>query len=138
MPTTRYHAVRDVPLSEMSNFQWKGTCGVATSAHYVTDKKWNYSILYLYTNMVEVEPYFEKFDKIYWISRVQPHIEATRSHVRVWAQTWSKLSELVMTTFNLFLHYFSSLILLHQSCKMCNIVYSFICSVWRMPMCTMI
>jgi hypothetical protein len=35
----------------------------ATSAYYVTDKEWKYSMLYLYTNMVEVEPYFEKFDK---------------------------------------------------------------------------
>jgi hypothetical protein len=29
-------------------------------------------MLYLYTNMVEVEPYFKKFDKTYWTSRVQP------------------------------------------------------------------
>jgi hypothetical protein len=61
-PTTQYHVVRDVPLSELSIFQCK-TIGVgAPSAHYVTDKEWNYSMLYLYTNMVEVEPYFEKFD----------------------------------------------------------------------------
>jgi hypothetical protein len=37
---------------------WKGTCVGATSAHYVTDKEWNYSILYLYTSLVEVESYF--------------------------------------------------------------------------------
>jgi hypothetical protein len=71
-PTTWYHIVRDVPLSELSIFQWKGTCVEATSAHYVTGKEWNYSMLYLYTNMVEVEPYSEKFDKTYWSSRVQP------------------------------------------------------------------
>jgi hypothetical protein len=53
-PTTRYHVVRDVPLSELSIFQWKGTCVGATSAHYITDKEWNYSMLYLYTDMVEV------------------------------------------------------------------------------------
>jgi hypothetical protein len=28
-------------------------------------------MLYLYTNMVEVKPYFEKFDKTYWTSHVQ-------------------------------------------------------------------
>jgi hypothetical protein len=55
-PTTRYHVVRDVLLSELSIFQWKGTDVGATSAHYVTDKEWNYSMLYLYTNMVKVEP----------------------------------------------------------------------------------
>jgi hypothetical protein len=32
-------------------------------------------MLYLYTNMVKVEPYFEKLDKIYWISRVQPTLK---------------------------------------------------------------
>jgi hypothetical protein len=72
-PTIRYHVVRDAPLSELSIFQWKGTCVGATSAHYVTDNEWKYSMLYLYTNMVEVKPYFEKFDKTYWTSRVQPN-----------------------------------------------------------------
>jgi hypothetical protein len=38
-PTMRYHIVRDVPLSEPSNFQWKGADVEATSAHYVTDKE---------------------------------------------------------------------------------------------------
>jgi hypothetical protein len=71
-PTTRYHVVRDVPLRELSIFQWKDIGVEATSAHYVTDKEWNYFMLYLYTNMVEVKPYFAKFDKIYWTSRVQP------------------------------------------------------------------
>jgi hypothetical protein len=74
-PTTRYHVVRDVSLSELPIFQWNGTCVGATSARYVTDKEWNYSMLYLYTNMVEVEPYFEKFDKTYWTSHVQPTLK---------------------------------------------------------------
>jgi hypothetical protein len=74
-PTMRYHVVRDVPLSELSIFQWKGTCVEATSAHYATDKEWNYSMLYLYTNMVEVEPYFEKFDKTYCTFHVQPTLK---------------------------------------------------------------
>jgi hypothetical protein len=74
-PTTWYHIVRDVSLSELSIFQWKGTCVGAISAHYVTDKEWKYSMLYLYTNIVEVEPYFEKFDKIYWTSHVQPTLK---------------------------------------------------------------
>jgi hypothetical protein len=74
-PTTQYHVGRDVPLSELSIFQWNGIGVGTTSAHYVTDKEWNYSILYLYMNMVEVEPYFEKFDKTYWTSRVQPTLK---------------------------------------------------------------
>jgi hypothetical protein len=74
-PTTQYHVVRDVLLSELSIFQWKGTGVGACSTHYVTDKEWSYSMLYLYMNMVKVEPYFEKFDKIYWTSRVQPTLK---------------------------------------------------------------
>jgi hypothetical protein len=58
-PTTRYHVVRVVLLSELSIFQWKDTGVGATRAHYVTYKEWNYSMLYLYMNMVEVKPYFE-------------------------------------------------------------------------------
>jgi hypothetical protein len=73
--TMRYHVVRDVLLSELSIFHWKSTSVGATSAHYVTDNEWNYSMLYLYMNMVEVEPYFEKFDKTYWTSCVQPTLK---------------------------------------------------------------
>jgi hypothetical protein len=41
----------------------------------------NYSMLYMYTNMDEVQPYFEKFDKSYWTSHEQPmYIEATELH----------------------------------------------------------
>jgi hypothetical protein len=55
-PTTRYHVVKDVPLSELSIFQWKGTSVGAPSAHYVTNKDWNNSILYLYMNIVTEPP----------------------------------------------------------------------------------
>jgi hypothetical protein len=71
-PTAWYHVVRDVPLSDLSIFQWKGKNVGAPSAHYVTDKESNYSMLYMYMNMEEVEPYFKKFDKIYWTSHNQP------------------------------------------------------------------
>jgi hypothetical protein len=74
-PTTQYHVVRDVPLSDLSIFQWNITNVGAPSAHYVTDKEWNYSMPYLYMNMVEVEPYFEKVDKTYWKSCVQPTLK---------------------------------------------------------------
>jgi hypothetical protein len=74
-PTTWCHVVRDIPLSELSIFQWKGAGVGATSAHYVNDKEWKYSMLYMYTNMVKIKPYFEKFDKTYWTSRVQPTLK---------------------------------------------------------------
>jgi hypothetical protein len=81
-PTTWYHVVRDIPLSKLSIFQWKGTCVGAPSAHYVNNKEWNYSMLYMYTNMDEVEPYFEKFDKIYWTSCNHPTLKQL-DHMRV-------------------------------------------------------
>jgi hypothetical protein len=62
--TTRYHTVEEVPLSELSIFQWKGKGFRSPSAYYVTDDEWNYAMLYMYTNMEEVQPYFDMFDKI--------------------------------------------------------------------------
>jgi hypothetical protein len=32
-------------------------------------------MLYMYTNMEKVEPYFEKFDKTYWTSCVHPTLK---------------------------------------------------------------
>jgi hypothetical protein len=63
---TQYHIVKEVPLRELSIFQWKGK-GVGTpSAHYVTDEDRNYTRFYMYPNMEEIQPYFIMFDKIYW------------------------------------------------------------------------
>jgi hypothetical protein len=72
-------------------------------------------MLYLYTNMVEIESYFKKFDKNILDISCATHIEATGSHARAWAQRWSKLSEVVLTTCNLsirpfFLNFTSSII----------------------------
>jgi hypothetical protein len=61
--TMRYHIVEEVPLTELSIFQWKHKGVGAPSAHYVTEDEWNYAMLYKYTNMEEVQPYFEMFDK---------------------------------------------------------------------------
>jgi hypothetical protein len=63
---TWYHIVEEVPLIELSIFQWKGKGVGAPSVHYVTYDKWNYTILYMHTNMEEVQLYFNMFDKIYW------------------------------------------------------------------------
>jgi hypothetical protein len=64
--TPQYHIEEVVPLSKLKIFQWNGKGVGATSAHFVTNEEWNYTILYMYMNMEEVIPYFEKFDKIYW------------------------------------------------------------------------
>jgi hypothetical protein len=64
--TPQYQIVKEVPLDELLIFQWKGKGVGAPSAHYVTDEEWNFTMIYMYTNMMEeVEPYFEKFDMTY-------------------------------------------------------------------------
>jgi hypothetical protein len=60
----QYHIVEEVLLSELSIFQCKGRGVGAPSAHYVMDEEWNYTTLYMYMNMKEVQPYFDMFDKI--------------------------------------------------------------------------
>jgi hypothetical protein len=80
---TRYHIVEEVPLSGLSIFQWKGKGVGAPSAHYVMDDEWNYTMLYIYTNMEEVQPYFEIFDKTYWKQSEQPtlkQLDSIRQH----------------------------------------------------------
>jgi hypothetical protein len=63
--TTWYHIVEEISLSELSIFQWKDKGVGAPGAHYITDDEWNYTMFYMYTDMHEVQPYFELFDKTY-------------------------------------------------------------------------
>jgi hypothetical protein len=90
-------------------------------------------MLYLCTNMVEVEPYFETFDKTYQTSRVQPilkQLDHMREHGLKGGPSFLKwFRQHVIYLFILFF-----LILLHQSSKMYNVMYSFIYSVCRMSM----
>jgi hypothetical protein len=62
----RYHIVEEVLLSELSIFQWRGKCVWSPGAHYVIDDECNYTMLYMYMNIEEVQPYFELFNKTYW------------------------------------------------------------------------
>jgi hypothetical protein len=61
--TMWYHIVEEVPLSELSIFQWKSKGVGAPIAHYITGDEWNYIMLYL--NMEKVQPYLDMFDKTY-------------------------------------------------------------------------
>jgi hypothetical protein len=73
--TPRYHREELVLLSELKIFQWNGKGVGATSAHFVTNEEWNCTMLYMYTNMEEVKPYFEKFVKRYWKQSEQPKLK---------------------------------------------------------------
>jgi hypothetical protein len=79
----RYRIVEEFPLSELKIFQLKGKGVGACTAHFVVDYEWNYTMLYMYMIMEEVEPYFDNFDKMYWKSREQPttkQLDDTHEH----------------------------------------------------------
>jgi hypothetical protein len=67
-------------------------------------------MLYMYTNMQEVQPYFEKFDKIYWTSREQStlkQLDHRHEHVLKGGLSFSKwFRQHVIYLFILFLSYF--------------------------------
>lgn len=59
-PTSRrYHPREAVIQSELQIFQWEGQAVGSSSYHHVTYEEWNSALLYMYSNMVEVEKYFE-------------------------------------------------------------------------------
>ena len=70
--TTRYHIVGEEPLTDLQIFQWKGKPVGASTARHVELNELNYIMLYMYSNMEEMEQYFVLFDQKYWISRRQP------------------------------------------------------------------
>jgi hypothetical protein len=48
------------------------------------DEEWNYTMIYMYMNMEEVQPYFDMFDKIYRKRSEQPtlkQLDSMRQHV---------------------------------------------------------
>jgi hypothetical protein len=102
--TKQYHIVEEVLLSEPLIFQWKSKGVGAPNAHYVMDDEWNYTMLYMYTTMEEVQPYFKIFDKTYWKRSGQPTLKQLDS--RAWGQRWSKLRKVVPFTCNFSLHPF--------------------------------
>ena len=63
--STRYPTEEEGPSTDRSVFLWKGKGVGASTAHYVDIRERNFTMLYLYTNMEELDPYFEMFDSIY-------------------------------------------------------------------------
>jgi hypothetical protein len=136
--TTRYHIVEEVLLSELSIVQWKGKGVGGPSAHYVTNEEWNYTMLYMYTNMEEVRPYFDMFDKIYWKRSGQPilkQLNFMRQHGVKGGPSFLKRFRLYVIF--CFAPFFFSNPRSSITRIMCNIVCSFICSVCRMSICLM-
>ena len=61
-PTMRCHIVEEKSLTTLKVFDWKGKGVGASTAHFIMSKEWDYTLLYLYTNMEEVvKKYFKNF-----------------------------------------------------------------------------
>ena len=58
-PTMRYNVDNEPPISDLKNFQWRGTTASGSSmVYYHTPKERTSALLYMYSNMEEMEPYF--------------------------------------------------------------------------------
>jgi hypothetical protein len=56
-PTMRYHVDEDISYSDLQFFQWKGTTFGAYTAYHPTQEEQTSSLLYMYSNMDEMEQY---------------------------------------------------------------------------------
>jgi hypothetical protein len=92
----------------------------------------------MYTNMEEVQPYFDMFDKIYWKRSEQPtlkQLDSIRRHEVKGGPSflkWFCLHVIFCFAPFFFFNHCSSITRI-----MCNVVCSFICSVCRMSLCLM-
>jgi len=58
-PTIRYNVDDNPPTSNLKMFQWRGTTSSSSSTpYYHTQEERTSALLYMYTNMEEMEPYF--------------------------------------------------------------------------------
>jgi hypothetical protein len=57
-PTMRYHVVEDIPCSDLQIFQWTGMTIGASTAYPPTEEELISDLLYMYTNMDEMDQYF--------------------------------------------------------------------------------
>ena len=67
--TTRYHIVEHAPITDLSAFQWEGKGVGAYTSHLVGVMERNKTLLFLYVNMPELDPYFKIFDSVYKANR---------------------------------------------------------------------
>jgi hypothetical protein len=58
-PTMRYHVDEYIPCSDLQIFQWKGMTIGASTPYQPTQEEQMFALLYMYTNMDEMDQYFE-------------------------------------------------------------------------------
>jgi hypothetical protein len=57
-PTFRYHVDEDIPCSDLQILQWMGVTVSASTAYQPTEEEQMSALLYIYTNMDEMDQYF--------------------------------------------------------------------------------
>jgi hypothetical protein len=57
-PTLRYHVDEDIPSSDLQIFQWTRVTVGASTAYQPTEEEQMSALLYMYTNMDEMDQYF--------------------------------------------------------------------------------
>jgi hypothetical protein len=57
-PTMWYHVDEDIPCSDFQIFQWKGTTVGASTTYQITQEEQMSVLLYMYSNMDEMDQYF--------------------------------------------------------------------------------
>jgi hypothetical protein len=58
IPIMQYHVDEDILCSDLQIFQWKGMIVGASMAYHPTQEEQTSSLLYMYSNMDEMEQYF--------------------------------------------------------------------------------
>jgi hypothetical protein len=56
--TLRYSVDEEPPLSDLKNFQWRGTTASSSTTYYYTQEERTSALLYMYSNMDEMDPFF--------------------------------------------------------------------------------
>jgi hypothetical protein len=56
--TLRYNVDEEPPRSDLKIFQWRGTTASSSMTYYYTEEEGMSALLYMYSNMEEMDPYF--------------------------------------------------------------------------------
>jgi hypothetical protein len=56
--TLRYNVDEEPPLSDLKIFQWRGTTASTNMTYYYTQEERMSALLYMYSNMEEMYPFF--------------------------------------------------------------------------------
>jgi hypothetical protein len=56
--TLQYNVDEEAPLSSLKKFQWRGTTASSSTTYYYTQEEWTSPLLYMYSNMEEMDPFF--------------------------------------------------------------------------------